>query len=137
MISIEGASITLTTLTPSAQPSYPGEPYSSELHYRLHPCDRSSRPIRSDSRTPRSVDCPARRSRLRRNFARVAMHRIHRLCLLGSLVWTLTDPAGTAAGSGNPRGPNIVIILMDDLRWDELGCVGHPFVKTPHIDRIA
>ena len=26
---------------------------------------------------------------------------------------------------------------MDDLRWDELGCVGHPFVKTPHIDRIA
>jgi N-acetylglucosamine-6-sulfatase len=26
---------------------------------------------------------------------------------------------------------------MDDLRWDELGCTGHPFVKTPHLDRIA
>src|SRR5437667_320873 len=36
----------------------------------------------------------------------------------------------------DPR-PNILFILMDDLRWDELGCVGHPFVKTPHIDRIA
>ena len=26
---------------------------------------------------------------------------------------------------------------MDDLRWDDLGAAGHPFVKTPHIDRIA
>jgi N-acetylglucosamine-6-sulfatase len=34
-------------------------------------------------------------------------------------------------------GPNFVVILVDDLRWDELGCMGHPFVRTPHIDRIA
>lgn len=33
--------------------------------------------------------------------------------------------------------PNIVVVLVDDLRWDELGCTGHPFVRTPHIDRIA
>lgn len=33
--------------------------------------------------------------------------------------------------------PNIVVILVDDLRWDELGCAGHPFIKTPNIDRIA
>ena len=33
--------------------------------------------------------------------------------------------------------PNIVFILMDDLRFDELGCTGHPFVKTPNIDRLA
>lgn len=33
--------------------------------------------------------------------------------------------------------PNMVIILVDDLRWDELGYTGHPFVKTPNIDRIA
>jgi len=35
-----------------------------------------------------------------------------------------------------PR-PNFVFILIDDLRFDALGCVGHPFVKTPNIDRIA
>jgi len=35
------------------------------------------------------------------------------------------------------KRPNIVFILMDDLRWDALGCMGHPFVKTPNIDRIA
>ncbi len=36
----------------------------------------------------------------------------------------------------NPR-PNMIVILVDDLRWDEIGCAGHPFVRTPHIDRIA
>ncbi len=33
--------------------------------------------------------------------------------------------------------PNIVFVLLDDLRWDALSCTGHPFVKTPNIDRIG
>ena len=33
--------------------------------------------------------------------------------------------------------PNIVFVLGDDVRWDDLGCMGHPFVRTPGIDRIA
>jgi arylsulfatase A-like enzyme len=36
-----------------------------------------------------------------------------------------------------PRRPNILFILLDDLRWDALGYAGHPYVKTPQIDRIA
>lgn len=35
------------------------------------------------------------------------------------------------------RRPNVVVILVDDLRWDEISCAGHPFVRTPGIDRIA
>lgn len=35
------------------------------------------------------------------------------------------------------RAPNIIVILVDDLRWDELGVTGHPFVETPNIDRLA
>jgi len=42
-----------------------------------------------------------------------------------------------AEGADAPARPNVVFVLMDDLRWDDLGCAGHPFVKTPHIDRIA
>jgi N-acetylglucosamine-6-sulfatase len=38
---------------------------------------------------------------------------------------------------GKQLRPNIVFILIDDLRWDELGIAGHPFIKTPNIDRIA
>ncbi len=33
--------------------------------------------------------------------------------------------------------PNIVFVLVDDLRWDALSCMGHPVAKTPNIDRLA
>jgi N-acetylglucosamine-6-sulfatase len=33
--------------------------------------------------------------------------------------------------------PNIVLILTDDQRWDAMSCAGHPWLKTPHIDRLA
>lgn len=33
--------------------------------------------------------------------------------------------------------PNIVFVLIDDLRFDDLGCTGNPFVHTPNIDRVA
>ena len=33
--------------------------------------------------------------------------------------------------------PNIVLIVVDDLRFDDIGAAGHPFVKTPNIDRLA
>jgi arylsulfatase A-like enzyme len=45
-------------------------------------------------------------------------------------------PTGARTATADER-PNIVVILVDDLRWDELGCQGHPFVRTPNIDRIA
>jgi N-acetylglucosamine-6-sulfatase len=33
--------------------------------------------------------------------------------------------------------PNLLVILIDDLRFDETGASGHPYMKTPHIDRLA
>lgn len=33
--------------------------------------------------------------------------------------------------------PNLLVILVDDLRYDEFGAGGHPYMKTPHIDRLA
>jgi N-acetylglucosamine-6-sulfatase len=33
--------------------------------------------------------------------------------------------------------PNIVFILVDDIRWDAFGCMGSKVAKTPNIDRIA
>ena len=37
----------------------------------------------------------------------------------------------------NLEKPNIILIDVDELRWDGLGITGHGFVKTPNIDRIA
>jgi arylsulfatase A-like enzyme len=33
--------------------------------------------------------------------------------------------------------PNLIVILIDDLRFDELGITGHPYLETPHIDRLG
>jgi N-acetylglucosamine-6-sulfatase len=33
--------------------------------------------------------------------------------------------------------PNVLFILTDDQRYDALGCMGHPHLKTPNIDRLA
>ena len=33
--------------------------------------------------------------------------------------------------------PNFVVVLVDDMRWDDFGAGGHPFVQTPNIDRVA
>jgi len=52
-----------------------------------------------------------------------------------ALVCATLGLAQTREGK-QPR-PNIVFILVDDLRWDELGIAGHPYVKTPNIDRIG
>jgi N-acetylglucosamine-6-sulfatase len=41
---------------------------------------------------------------------------------------------GAEAAAGQP---NVVFILTDDLRWDCLGVAGHPYLKTPNIDRLA
>ena len=35
------------------------------------------------------------------------------------------------------KRPNFLFIYTDDQRWDALGCAGHPFLRTPNIDRIA
>jgi len=42
-----------------------------------------------------------------------------------------------AAAETDERRPNVVFVLTDDQRWDQLGCEGHPFLTTPHLDRIA
>lgn len=42
----------------------------------------------------------------------------------------------TAALSGAER-PNIVIFLADDLGHGDLGCQGHPRIKTPNLDAFA
>lgn len=41
------------------------------------------------------------------------------------------------AASAAPKQPNLVIIMADDLGYADLGCYGHPSIRTPNIDRMA
>ena len=57
----------------------------------------------------------------------------------------LAAGAATAAIAGLPgcagaparRRPNLVVILADDHRHDMMGCAGHPWLRTPGLDRLA
>jgi N-acetylglucosamine-6-sulfatase len=72
------------------------------------------------------------------NLNRVTVMRQLRLVSRIVAVLWLTGPfAIRQATAEDTSRPNIVFILVDDLRWDDLGCAGHPFSKTPNIDRVA
>jgi N-acetylglucosamine-6-sulfatase len=45
--------------------------------------------------------------------------------------------AGCGGGALPDAPPNVVFVLVDDLRWDDLGIAGHPFASTPAIDQLA
>tara|TARA_R110002049_G_scaffold27321_2_gene94214 strand:+ start:407324 stop:408805 length:1482 start_codon:yes stop_codon:yes gene_type:complete len=33
--------------------------------------------------------------------------------------------------------PNLVLIIADDMNWDDCGVYGHPSIRTPNIDQLA
>lgn len=47
------------------------------------------------------------------------------------------SPRPPGAGAHRHRPPNVVVVSIDDLGWDELGAWGNTFNETPHIDRLA
>ena len=55
--------------------------------------------------------------------------------LAGLSAVLLASPADALAKAGDR--PNILFFLSDDHRWDRMGCAGHPFLKTPTMDRLA
>jgi arylsulfatase A-like enzyme len=63
------------------------------------------------------------------------LHGCPTYVLLAVFVIGLIVPVATAPVAAAP--PNVVLILVDDLGWSDLGCQGSTFYETPHIDRLA
>lgn len=49
---------------------------------------------------------------------------------------TMSSCVTSKVGTTPAKRPNIIFILTDDQRWDAMSCMGHPFLKTPNMDRI-
>jgi arylsulfatase A-like enzyme len=65
---------------------------------------------------------------MRLNVNSKLLRPLIRFFLLGLMVVTQVGAA---------TKPNILFIFADDWGWGDLGCHGHPYVKTPNIDRLA
>lgn len=62
---------------------------------------------------------------------------IRRLTLLLAVaVPAATLDLATAWGAESPKRPNVLLLISDDMRAD-LGCYGHPLVRSPNIDALA
>ena len=57
--------------------------------------------------------------------------------VLPAMIAGLLAAAVASQATADPRRPNIVLILADDLGWRNVGCYGSPTCQTPHIDRLA
>ncbi|MEC7500784.1 MAG: sulfatase [Planctomycetota bacterium] len=57
--------------------------------------------------------------------------RVLRLMLLVLLL------SSTAVVEGHEGRPNVIVIFCDDLGYGDLGCFGHPTIRTPQLDQMA
>jgi arylsulfatase A-like enzyme len=55
-------------------------------------------------------------------------------CILSMLTWS---SAGTQEVRSEERPPNVVLFLVDDLGWADVGSYGSQVYRTPRIDELA
>jgi uncharacterized sulfatase len=56
--------------------------------------------------------------------------------MLVAVTFLFNQPA-TAQNAATKKSPNIILIVSDDQAWGDYGFMGHPFIQTPNLDRLA
>ena len=74
---------------------------------------------------------------MRGEITRREMLRLASIGAAGVALGSWSCPLAALAGERSQRKPNFVIIFADDLGYGDLGCYGHPSIRTPNLDRMA
>lgn len=114
--------------------SIPPRPQAAAILLR-----RSPSPAKLRFQRPRRSQLQSRSISLKPMISAILSRRFRVQIGLLSAVVTLAlllaaDRRLTAA---EPARPNFVFLLIDDLRYNALGCMGDKIVQTPSIDRLA
>jgi arylsulfatase A len=88
---------------------------------QMHP----NRSVRSNARPQRSRMMP-------QTSCSMPCRALSSLVVVLNGLWLATTPMANAA-----ERPNFVIVLCDDLGYGDLGCYGHPHIRTPRLDQLA
>jgi N-acetylglucosamine-6-sulfatase len=70
-------------------------------------------------------------------FCNVAFRSVLPSLFLSIAVAVTVFAVPSAAANNRSLRPNIVFILVDDLRWDEVGLSRYSYLKTPYINSIG
>jgi arylsulfatase A-like enzyme len=62
----------------------------------------------------------------------IATPGIHFFVMLSIVLSSLS-----AWAAPKPTRPNILFIMVDEMKWNVMSCAGHEIVKTPNLDRLA
>jgi arylsulfatase A len=61
----------------------------------------------------------------------------HRFLIATALLASIATLTLPVAGQRITSRPNVVLVMMDDLGYGDIGSYGAPDAKTPNIDRLA
>jgi hypothetical protein len=64
------------------------------------------------------------------------MHKRHLTILLSLAGFALGQITSAEAASATAKRPNIILVMTDDQGYGDLACHGHPFIKTPNLDKL-
>ena len=94
---------------------------------------RVAEQVHRDRSTERAADYSPRQSGT--NVAMKLRHLVSCVCFV--LVCISLGTPQLAAAPQTPTRPNVLLIMPDQMRGDCLSILGHPGVRTPHLDELA
>ena len=69
--------------------------------------------------------------------SRMTRRELIRRVGMGAAGFAFSKASRSLGNESAQRKPNFIVVFADDLGYGDLGCYGHPTIRTPNLDRMA